>query len=358
MTRLWKHGKKDERGAPSAPWPAPAIGEPGVDGLPAGGELVPARYEARPVRPWAQLAVKVGLWTAVVLGCLGGLVALVGPPAEDPEPVVQQSVDQGVVPAPVAGVAELVTEAWLTADEDDRDRLDVLFVDHPALRGTNTADLRVTRTTTVAGKHMAAGYWAVTVEADVVETIEPEHDDEEPEERQAAWYVQVGIVGNVNGGLAALTTPAVVPPPPHATSQWQASATSPDAPAADDPVAAATQGFLDALLAGDGDPSRYMAAGVTADPADPAPFEQIEVAEIAVDDLGDGRIRIYANALATTPGGASQYFTYELIASRRVDRWEIESYSGAPTLVLGVEAPEGEPGAPGGPTAGGTGRTP
>jgi hypothetical protein len=48
---------------------------------------------------------------------------------------------------------------------------------------------------------------------------------------------------------------------------------------------------------------------------------------------------VLAHIKATTPGGARQMFSYELVVVERVDRLEIVQFSGAPTMVAGTAAP-------------------
>lgn len=340
MTRLWHRSKADDDGR-AAP---PALGiepnrPPDLESLDA---TLYEPYQARPVRPVAQLATRMGLWVAVGLGCLGGLLGIFRP-APEAQPIMQQSADAEIVPGSVAGVAELVVEEWLTATSDGDEALDALFVDPPRVRD-GAGRLQVDRATAVAGRRLEDGYWSVTVATAVTETIEPESDDEEPTVERSTWYVEVAIVGDAGSRLAALTTPAVVPTPPAATSGWRASDQRAQTPDEDDPLTTMASGFLAALLAGDGDPSRYVAPGVDVTAMAPTPFTEVELTGTAIDDLGNGQTRVLAYVRATTRGGASRDFSYEIIAQPRDDRWEIAQFSGAPALVIEAPPPTAEPG--------------
>jgi hypothetical protein len=114
-------------------------------------------------------------------------------------------------------------------------------------------------------------------------------------------------------------------------------------------VAATVQGFLEALLAGGGDPGRYLAPGVVMTAAEPAPFDTVEVREMAVEEMENDEIRIVAKVLATTPGGIQRIVSYELAAKPRADRWEILLLWGAPTIT-GVPVPEESGSEPSPPT--------
>lgn len=307
-----------------------------------------SRYAVREIHPVVQLATRIGLWAAVVIGALGGLFGLIRPPVQQVEAAVQQIDDGALVPAPVAGTAELVVEAWLTASEaDDAEAVDHLFVDPPTLADINPAGLVVEEATAVSAEQRAAGYWSVTVAVDVVETVLVEGaevvEGEAPETAQvpSTWYVEVGIAGDVGGGLAAIAPPAVVPGPPPVDSDWLASAED-TRPAGDTPLAATVEGFLQALLAGGGDPTRYLAPGGELDAMDPAPFEAVQLMRMSADELEDGQTRVLAEALVTTPGGARMRLTYEIVLGEWADRWEVTSFSGAPTMV--ASAPENEAG--------------
>jgi hypothetical protein len=184
------------------------------------------------------------------------------------------------------------------------------------------------------------------VAADVVETPAPEGtadgDDaadagaspDEVEPVESTWFVQVGIVGDVSGGLAALTTPSVMPTIPEVSTDWRPSGGRAVRPSEGDPVATTVAGFLDALLANGGDPARYIAPGRTVEAADPAPFTELELVEITVEQLADGESRVLANVLGTTPGGTGLHFSYELILVERDGRLEVSRFSGAPTVLV------------------------
>jgi hypothetical protein len=335
--------------------------------------VLPARYESRPARPFIAIGIRVLLWSAVALGCLGGIVGLLRPPAAAQAPT-SAAPDPGAVPASVAGTAELTVREWLTATADDEDELIGLFVEPPVLDGLAAGDLSVGRVTTIAGRVLQEDYWAVTVEAEVTETVPIVDPDDpaatengaEPEtgRQTSIWYLEVPIVGDPETGLLALTRPSVLPGPPTPTTGWRASLNAPTEPGDDDPTVQTVEGFFDAMLAGSGDAGRYVAPGLEVTPADPPPFTDTEVVDVAVDKLGEGEYRVLAQVRVATPGGARQIYSYELFVVERVDRLEITHFAGAPTRIAGSarpeqdedEAPEGDQGTAG--DAGGEGAPP
>jgi len=248
-----------------------------------------------------------------------------------------------------------VVRKWLTASPDTEDEVLPLFVEPPTLEGLSAGDVSVGRVTTIAGRVLQENYWAVTVEAEVTETV-PVVDPDDPaaaedaaepetERHTSTWYLEVPIVGDPQTGLLALTRPSVLPGPPTPSTGWRASVNRPVTPGEDDATVETVEGFLDALLAGSGDPGRYVAPGVQVRAAAPPPFADTAVVDVAIDQMREGEYRVLAQIKATTPGGARQMFSYELVVVERVDRLEITQFAGAPTLVAGSAQPappEGE----------------
>lgn len=363
-----------------APPPPPPLPGPPPELIEPGSALEePTPYPSRPVRPVAQLAARVGLWTAVGFGCLGGLVGMFRPTGSD-EPVVADSEVEGeVVPAPVAGVAEQAVEAWLLFSSDDgggdEERLQRLYVEPPDTGEVFTDTLSLMDVTTVAGERMDEGYWSVTVAADVIEALPNAGADADGDgvpdgtssddgdgagagagggaaddvTEMSTWYVEVGIVGEVGKGLRALTTPGVLPAPPGVESPWRPVYSDTYTPEPDDDLASAAEGFLNALLAGNGDPSRYLAPHVDMRAADPAPFAELQIDEMAAEEGDDGEVRVWVQATATTRGEVVHVVAYELEVVERVDRWEVREIWGAPTVERNPEADgEGDGEAPAG----------
>jgi hypothetical protein len=301
--------------------PAPASTPPGDE------------RETTAVRPLAQLAVRVGLWSLVGLGCLGFFLALLGAGAAAPAPPPVASASGP--PAGVAGFAEEATIAWLEATGDATDHAPVLFVDAPDLpAGSTTSSVR--RSSVVGARQIDADYWAVTVSA-----VVDERDRDHTTVGTSTLYAEVGVVVGPAGEMAAVGTPAVVPGPPQLTTAVPAAGPTPGIPGPDDPVLVATQGFLTALLTGTGDVSRYLAPDVTVTAVNPALFSEVKIDRLAVTEIdGDTHARVLA--VATSGAGGRRSVGYDLGIRERAGRWEITSISGAPPL----DDRGPEPGAP------------
>jgi hypothetical protein len=326
-----------------APFPAPGPGQgpggqwappPPPPGEPDDGyyDDLPTHYVAQPIRPIAQVAARVGLWGAVILGALGGVLGYIRS-GDIPPPVESTHNDQGVgVPAPVAGMAERVVREWLVASDQNHARLDSMFVEPPPIDDSSTGKLQVVDTTPVAGARLDdRGYWTVTVAATVVESA----GDNGPGAAPTTWYVEVGIVGTIDKGLKALTVPAIVPGPDLTQSRFQPHAPTPNPPSSSDPIATVVEDFLNALLAGQGKTSFQTAPHIHIRPADPAPFVKVELKELSEENIESGKdkgkVRVWALVEATTNSGSVIEAGYELKVIKDIDRWKVVSVWGAPT---------------------------
>jgi hypothetical protein len=279
-----------------------------------------------PVRPGAQLVVRIGLWSLVAVGFVGGVAGLLRP-SPSPRTTSAQSSADAVAGSDVAGFAELAVGQWLEARLQDAERVAVLFLEDAVDPASGATTTEVQRLGTVRVRPVDDGYWAVTVAAEVVE-----RDRDGVAFPPAAWYVEVGVVKGDGGGLAAAGTPAVVAGPPPATDSLRVAGPALRTPERDDPVAATVQGFLTALLTGGGDVARYVAPGVELAAPDPAPFVVVQLQRLGVVERPAGGLRVRAEVTATTAAGGQRGLGYELELTNRAGRWEVTSVSGAPSL--------------------------
>ena len=282
-----------------------------------------------PVRPGAQVAARVGLWGLVALGAIGGLVGLLRPAAE-PAAQGTGASESASVPPEMAGFAELAVRTWIEASGDEDDAaVGALFAVNPSTAAGDSGRRRVGATDTVGARQLDGGdYWAVTVAAGV---------DELGGDRRwrsaGMWYVEIGVVRDERGALVAVGEPALVPPPAAPADEPRPAGGGLGVPSSDDEEMASTvEGFLSALVAGDGDVSRYLAPGVEIAPVTPAPFEQIALQRWSVTELSDTEVRIRLTARGASAAGVPRTVSYELGLKQRAGRWEVRSLSGAPTL--------------------------
>lgn len=293
-----------------------------------------------PARPQAQVAARIGLWSLVALGAIGGLVGLLRPAAE---PTGGTTGDSGpaTVPAEMSGYAELAVTTWVEASGDEDDAaVESMFASNPSTAAGDSGRRRVGATHTVGARPVGDGddYWAVTVAARV---------DEMGGDRRwrsaGTWYVEIGVVRE-DGALVAVGEPALVPAPAKPADEPRPEGGGLGVPSGDDEEMATTvEGFLSALVAGDGDVSRYLAPDVDIAPVTPAPFEQVALQRWSVTELSDTEVRIRLTARGTSARGVPRTVSYELGLKERAGRWEVTSLSGAPTLDQEDEAEADDP---------------
>jgi Conjugative transposon protein TcpC len=279
-----------------------------------------------PVRPCAQLAVRVGLWSLVAVGFVGGVAGLLRPAPSPRTASVQRSADEVAGPD-VAGFAELAVGQWLEARPEDAERVAALFLQDAVNPASGATTTEVQRLATVRVRTVDDGYWAVTVAAGVVE-----RDRDGVAFPPTTWYVEVGVARGDGGRLAAAGTPAVVAGPRPTSAGLRVAGPALRVPERDDPVAVTVQGFLAGLLAGGGDVARYVAPGVDLAAPDPAPFVEVELQRLGLVEQPAGGLQVRAGVTATTVAGGQRSLGYQLELTERAGRWEITSVSGAPSL--------------------------
>jgi hypothetical protein len=308
---------------------------------PRQGQWTP--YDSKSDRPLLQLTLRSVLWGALVVGCVGGVVAIARPAGETAAPPEDITVHDWLVPGPVSAVAEDTVQRWFTATGEQREGLAGLFVqplpDKSATPSQDGGTLQVNKVRAVAGQLLQEGYWSVTVSVEVV--VPPRQDPTSttdpnaapPQPTTSTWFAEIGIVSDGHGGFIALATPAVVPAPAAADPEWEVSG-QPERPDADDPLADTIGKFLNALLAGTGDPAPYLSPGTEVSQADPAPFADVTIVDMATKDLEPkGTLWVMVRVQATTADGVVLPLSYDLEVVDRGDRWEIQSFSGVPTYI-------------------------
>lgn len=263
------------------------------------------------------------LWALVVGGVSAGVLALVlhaEAATRLPPPVRMPASSVGA-----EGFAELYVAAWLgQAGRGSEEALTPYYRGQANLGEVPPGAMYVLRTATVGVEQPTDDYWAVTVAADVLTAGE------------GGWqpggvrYYSVGVAAT-DQGLAATSLPSQVPAPP---SEGPAPrlAVAQMSSAGDDPQTEATQRFLAALLAGQGELDRYTAPGSGLRPIDPPPFTVVELQRIGTQRLPDGTVAVRAEVAAVDRGGLTQVLHYSLELAQRERRWEVVVLHPAPPL--------------------------
>lgn len=252
------------------------------------------------------------LWVLVVSGPLLGGLALLRPAGSPAGPAAAPT-----APAAVTGLAELAVRAHLAALPADVPAAvapghTALRADEGALEGLTPAQ-RVTAARSVGTDvHVAVlavepagpGRWGVTVGA-------------VRDGRVEAWLVTVAAAAD---GPVVETFPALVGLPARGTPPTPLLPGL-RAPEPENPVHAAVDGFLTAMLTGEGDLARYTAAGTTV--AVPAPSAAADLRRIAAAPLSGGRATALAEVRLRRADGAVHLLHYPLLLQPSGGRWEV-----------------------------------
>lgn len=258
--------------------------------------------------PTAARLVRLALWALVAIGAVGGIVGSLRPTPS----VVQRAAEQSDLPPfGISGVAELAVRDWLNTSRR-------------SLTSSAADDVIVDSVTTVAVRSLASDYWAVTVAA------------ASRVQAQSTWYLEVGIAEGATGPRP-VGSPAFVPPPVTLTPT-DAAGPSLAIPKPGDPVAATTEAFLQALLAGVGDPVRYVAPDAGIPPMNAAPFTNIRLDRLAFLERAERTARVRAAITATTADLEFDVI-YEIGLRERDGRWEVTGLTGAPSRRRDTPAP-------------------
>ncbi|WP_051432549.1 conjugal transfer protein [Promicromonospora kroppenstedtii] len=348
--------RRGKKAAKPAELPAPTDGAPGSASPWAGGPERPATPSASggggndgdpppQVVEWSNgPALVTKAW-----GALLALALLAGPAAlawtllrPEPAPVAVAAGSASTAESAAASerAVELV-ETWLRADSNDQ-QLIASLTNAPV--GTLPQEGLTIRDSSVAQVEQAENdVWSVTVGVDVAEPAPgstPPPADAKGEQAEVAlvWvrrYFQVPVLvqrtdtkySGPDLAVTALALPSPVPGP-------AAAAEAPDLDYSEtiSPTSAAGQsatGFLAAMIAGDGEITRYLAPGTSISAITPAPYSAVAVTgikgshEVTEDPAdGDGTHALFTAELTRLDGNKTTA-QYVLTLVARDGRWEV-----------------------------------
>ena len=130
-----------------------------------------------------------------------------------------------------------------------------------------------------------------------------------------------------------LTTPQVLPIAPALPDEWRRveGAVIEAGAGPYDTV----EGFLRALLLGDGDPARYMTPGWSIETSATPMFTSLEITGMRLAaPAGEVSARVRVEGVVTTPGASRREVAYTVEAVERDGRWEVTEMPGGPTVEL------------------------
>lgn len=346
------------RKRPARRRPEPVSDRPGTSDQAGGEELSPASgwtagtaLLTRAVRGVVGLALVCGpAGLAVAMGTSQATVA------RSSEPSASRSSER----AAVGEFAGQFVLAWLGTTEDNSAELE-RFISLPTAVEWPPTPAAGTEVSISAVDHRGAGMWAVTVGVTVTRPkVAGAH------EQTTRRYFQVPV-NHTKGRMVAATLPsAVAAPATGETPELGYGYTL----AAGGPAVDTVAQFLSALLAGNGDISRFLTPGVQISPVNPAPYRAIKVDKVTADsDLtsasaaapADGdRVHVLATARGTRGKTTTTTLQYALTLKARDGRWEVAALDPVPRLAPAATTtpPTGDTSPETAPTEGSTTRPP
>lgn len=260
------------------------------------------------VQIWAAQAV---LWTLVLSGPVMGIAALT---SVGNASAAAETPDVPEVTVGPEGVAELVTAAWLEADEDTADELPGWIVDAASLGGIDAASVWVERTATIAVTETGPDQWVVVVAARTLRLVDGAYQPD------GVGYYAVEIVRDDMGRFAAIGVPGRVPAPPAASDIEEGGRLSRPQQR---PELDTVRGFLTAYLTADTDLERWTLPAAELEAVSPAPFVTVEVTAARVIEIDADTRRVRAQVSGITADGHTQVLQYPMLLSARDGRWEV-----------------------------------
>lgn len=327
---------------PTTANPDPAD-EPAGDGAPRGWrQRANDRRAAAAERltPWPQ-ANRFGtraLLLLLIVGVLAGPIALLrsntisaGPARVDaPADTTAATAEaQARARTRAEGAATSLVWRWLSAGQADAEALDALLVYPPTQLNLPQKRPSPPAAVTVADATGSGASWTVTVDA---------------RGGQAGAGSTYRVAVQVDEQAAtALTLPGQIPQQPPAPAGRERK----DGPdqvslSTDDPADAAAAGFVQTLLSGNGDLSRWTRPGSELVAIRPAPCSTAQATTTAATDPPeptDGQITdVLATATCRTTTGritTSRTLQYLLTLTARGGRWEVSAYTDTPGSATG-----------------------
>nr|WP_243851607.1 conjugal transfer protein [Modestobacter marinus] len=291
---------------------------------------------------WATRGATGLLWTALACGpvglMLGGVAFLTAQPAASAQ--TQQVSDTASEQAAAEQFAEHFVVTWLTTPRGEEASL-APFIDASGI-ALPEVPWSVAHPAPAALVDTGDGRWAVTV---AVTVTTPPVEGQDP--AQAPGPIRRFFTVPVHydaGALIAEALPAPVAAPATAEpGRLGYRYTLPD----QHPASTASAEFLAALLTGAGDVTRYVSPGTQIEAITPAPYAEIRLRNVLVDqnpaDLpeepanGD-ELHQLVTAEARSAAGQAISVQYSLALTAREGRWEVRSMEPAPWLAADQSA--------------------
>ncbi len=224
-------------------------------------------------------------------------------------------------PSPVGatGFAELFVAAWLNqADPNHLENLNVFdpYLTTQDLAGTTPGQYYAGRTVAIDATPAGSNYWAVTVAAEVLESVKGRF-------RPAGTrYYAVGV-GVAGGRYIATSLPEQIDPPATVNPPPTMAVGNLAAPEQDDPMSDTLTQFFTAMLTGKGELAPYIdpVSGLSA--LAPAPYTTVTVRGFGQTPIGTSLTSVKAQVLGVDAANHTTVLEYWLDLEKVQGRWVV-----------------------------------
>lgn len=289
-----------------------------------------------------------GAWLLLIVGPLLGILAFMRPTTAattaPPAPKTTAPATAADTAGP-AGFAQLYVAAYVEAGKGTEASLAPYY---PQMRNISLeATPRIQQADRLAAVRVtkvSSGYWSVTVAARITSQAKASKKtttaDTETASGEVLRYFQVPVKAGSGGGYIAAALPAEVAAP-SAGDGLELDYGSPVPADTHDAATAAVGEFLAAYLTGSGELDRYLSPGTDLAAVSPAPYERIEVSQLAEQGAGfpmdapateGAKRQLLVDIWATGSDGQVRPLTYAIALKARDGRWEIAALDAAPGL--------------------------
>lgn len=265
-------------------------------------------------------ALRTVIWVLVACGPIGLGLAVATTAASQQDTAAAPATTEPAGRQQVAAFAQDAVVRWLRAHRGNEDTIAGIFPAKAELpkQPLNVSDPAVTET-----RWDEAGAWVVTVAV----TINTEPTDEDQPGIAHRRYFQLPIRLNPIGSMTVLALPAEVTGPAVSADTRQ---TLGQPLASTDPLALTAADFLNALLAGVGDVTRYTSPEADVSPIIPAPYTEVSVESVHAQPAAEGAHTELLVRVRAASGESRILLEYVLRLVQRSGRWEVAAILGAP----------------------------
>ena len=288
-------------------------------------------------RPWKVKLLQSAILAVVLIGAATGPLALLQA-ARSARAGTGAATAAPPSPVAASGFAELFVAAWLNqGDPDHPDTLAAFdpYVTAEDLTGMVPGQLYAARTVTIDATPAGPDYWAITVAAEVLQSVKGSLRP------VGTRYYGVGV--QVAGGrFIATSLPEQIKPPSTSDKLPTLWVEDMAAPTPGDPFADTLTQFFTAMLTGHGELERYVDPQSGLVVLDPAPYASVVLRAYGQTPFGPNQAVAKAQVAAKDAAGHITILEYWLDLEQTQGRWEVERlHRAAPIASLEQQQADG-----------------